>query len=81
VVAMWMLYWAVANKKIAERILRERGNSLTKEEREYLMHVIEEGKRAERQIREWEKNRSEEERRLAREEYRRVFGLGEDRRD
>lgn len=78
---MWMLYWAVANKKIAERILRERGNSLTKEEREYLMHVIEEGKRAERQIREWEKNRSEEERRLAREEYRRVFGLGEDRRD
>lgn len=78
---MWMLYWAVANKKIAERILRERGNSLTEEERRYLMHVIEEGKRAERQIREWEKNRSEEERRLGREEYRRVFGLGEDRRD
>ena len=78
---MWMLYWAVANKKIAERILKEKGASLSEEERQYLMHVIAEGRRAERQIREWEKNRSEEERKLAREEYRRVFGLGEDRRD
>lgn len=77
---MWALHWAVANKEIAERILKERGESLTEEERQYLMYVIEEGKRAEKIIREWEKNRSEEERRLAREWARKVFKSGKDRR-
>ena len=57
---MWMLYWAVANKKIAERILKEKGASLSEEERQYLMHVIAEGRRAGRQIRACEKQRSEE---------------------
>lgn len=47
---MWLLRGAVANKEVAERILRERGDELTEEQRRYLLETIRMGEEAERYI-------------------------------
>ena len=54
---MWLLRGAVRNKEVAERILRERGDELTEEQRRYLLETIRMGEEAERYIRIVEKER------------------------
>jgi len=54
---LWLLRGAVRNKEVAERILRERGDELTEEQRRYLLETIRMGEEAERYIRIVEKER------------------------
>ena len=54
---MWLLRGAPKNKEYAEWILKNRGHELTEEQKAYLMHVIEEGKRAEEFLKEVDKKR------------------------
>jgi len=44
---LWLLRGALKNREVAERILRERGNELTEEQRRYLLETVEMGRRAE----------------------------------
>jgi hypothetical protein len=57
--SVWLLRGAVKNKEYAKWWLEHRRDQLTEEEVKYLMHVIEEGERAERYIRECEEKEKE----------------------
>jgi hypothetical protein len=57
---LWLLRGAVKNKEVAERILRERGNELTEEQRRYLLETIRMGIEAERYIRVVEEGKRKE---------------------
>ena len=52
---MWLLRGAPKNREVAERILKQRGDKLTPEERAYLLETIKMGLEAERYIKEVEK--------------------------
>jgi len=52
---LWLLRGAPKNKEVAERILKQRGNQLTPEERAYLLETIMMGLEAERYIKKVEK--------------------------
>jgi hypothetical protein len=52
----YMMRWDPKNKECAERILRDR-RDLTEEQKKYLAHVIEEGRRCEEWLRKIELKR------------------------
>jgi hypothetical protein len=54
---MWLLRGAIKNKEVAERILRERGDELTEEQKRYLLETIRMGIEAEEYLRKVEGKR------------------------